>query len=260
MRSSLACAVMSTRYGSRAARLLCTYGRAALPSGQRVELDREVDQLTERGVEAVLLGDPGYPSRLAACPAPPAALFYAGRIELVDRPTLAVSGAPEADGTALSLAAQAARLAVEAGMGVVTGGTRGVDSAAAAAAASGGVCTTVLAEGIRYRGPDLDGRVTISEFPSDQAWTVGAAMARNATIVGLSDALVAIGAGSTGGTLDAGLRALALGRPVLAIGRGSGSRLLVDYGATAAADAVELVWWLGRLSSLRRDERQPALL
>jgi hypothetical protein len=71
-------------------------------------------------------------------------------------------------------------------------------------------------------------------------------MACNATIARLCTLLVAICAGSTGATLDAGVRALAAGRPVLAVGATAGSRLLVAYGATAAVDEIELTWWLGR--------------
>jgi DNA processing protein len=92
-----------------------------------------------------------------------------------------------------------------------------------------------------------DGAVVVSQFPPDQPWTVGGAMAGNATMVGLCEALVAIEPASAGAAVDAGMRALALRRPVLAVGDTSGSRLLVDYGATAARDAVELGWWLSRL-------------
>ena len=42
-------------------------------------------------------------------------------------------------------------------------------------------------------------------------------MSRNGVIAGLSKALVVIEAGEKGGTLDAGLRAIQLGRPVIAL-------------------------------------------
>lgn len=89
-----------------------------------------------------------------------------------------------------------------------------------------------------------DRLVTVSPCAPGQPWSVDAAMACNATIAEMCTALVAVDAGSTGATLDAGMRALAAGRPVVAVGATRGSRLLVDHGATAAADELELTWWL----------------
>jgi DNA processing protein len=61
-------------------------------------------------------------------------------------------------------------------------------------------------------------------------------MTRNGVIAGLSKALVVIEAGETGGTLNAGLQGIALGRPVLALDFASsetpaGNLLLFEHGA-----------------------------
>ena len=102
--------------------------------------------------------------------------------------------------------------------------------------------------------------VTVSPCAPGQPWSVDATLARNAVIAELCTALVAVAASGTGATLDAGMRALAAGKPVLAIGATSGSRLLVDYGATAASDELELAWWLNtRLGAEPAMARVPAV-
>jgi len=93
----------------------------------------------------------------------------------------------------------------------------------------------------------------VSQVPPGLPWSIDTAMARNATLAGLCTALVAVAAASTGTTVDAGQRALAAGKPVLAVGDTAGSRLLVDHGATPARDHVELAWWLDRLKADHRD-------
>jgi predicted Rossmann fold nucleotide-binding protein DprA/Smf involved in DNA uptake len=157
------------------------------------------------------------------------------------------------------VAEAAARWAAATGATVIAADTDGPERAAVRAALdAGGLAVSVLAEGIRRAEPSRGraveataalstgaAHVVLSPCAPEQPWSVDAAMACNATIARLCTALVAIRAGGTGATLDAGMRVLAAGRPVLAVGATAGSRLLVDYGATAAVDEVELMWWLG---------------
>jgi DNA processing protein len=201
------------------------------------------------GCGRVWRGGWGYPARLGESADAPLALCYRGPVELVGA-VLGICGPADAGPALLAVVREAARLAVLAGYAVASGTGRGVDIAALSAAERhGGVCVTVLPEGIRHARPEGPGgsSVVVSQFLPDEPWSVGAAMAGNATLAALSDALVAAGPASAGGALDVGMRALALGRPVLAVGDTAGSRLLVDYGATPARDAVELGWWLSRL-------------
>ena len=111
----------------------------------------------------------------------------------------------------------------------------------------------VLAEGIlhfrrkRVFGDllDFDRVVVVSQFAPAQRWNVGAAMTRNGVISGLGRAMVVVEAGETGGTLNAGLQALRMGRPVLALEFSSqetpaGNRILIEKGAVAVRNGVEL--------------------
>lgn len=227
----------------------------ALPAADRARLASEVDALVQAGISAVCLGEPGYPGRLAATADGPVALFYRGAIELADRPALAVCGARDGWHRHAEVAAAAAKCAVANGFTVLTGGAKGLDAMAAATAlAEDGATVTVLPDGIRNAGTGapagIEGRtLTLSQFPPSQGWSMDGAMERNTTVVGLAAGLVVIGAGSTGAVLDAGLRALDAGRPVFAVGETRGSQLLVDHGATAVRDHLELTWWLKRLAA-----------
>jgi len=68
--------------------------------------------------------------------------------------------------------------------------------------------------GLRF---DEENVLAVSQFPPTQPWTAGAAMTRNAVIAGLSQAMLVVEAGEKGGTLNAGLQAIEMGRPVYAI-------------------------------------------
>ena len=237
MRSNILNAVLASRalVGGAGPRTSTSLDRVwtSLSQFERAQLEREADALTASGVRAALLGvaDP---------------LFYSGPLESAGAQVLAVCGPREADGEAIRLARRAAEAAAAAGVTVLSGDTDGLEAAALRAALDrGGLAVSVLAEGFTTAAARPEpGLVAVTPCAPGRRWSVESAMARNATIAGLCTALVAICAAGTGATLDAGMRALDAGRPVLALGPTAGTRLLVDYGATAATDEVELAWWL----------------
>ena len=110
---------------------------------------------------------------------------------------------------------------------------------------------------------DVDDRVlVVSQFPPRQPWHVGSAMARNAIIAGLSEALVVVEAGAEGGTLNAGKQALALGRPVIALEFESvstppGNGILLAMGAVSHRRPSDLPDTLAALRGI--GDRDPQL-
>lgn len=230
-------ALLVARLGTAQRRRSLDLVWAALTPAERVLVEREVDRLAGHGVRAAV------PDGLGP-------LFHTGPYESIGQRVLAVCGPREAGSAAVQLAELAARRAVKAGATVIAGDTEGPETAAVEAALdAGGLAVSVLAEGLALAVPAgvvaAGGRqVTLSPCAPGQPWSVDAAVARNATIAGLCSALVAVEPGGTGAALDAGMRALGAGRPVLAVGATAGTRLLVDYGATAATDELEVMWWL----------------
>lgn len=184
---------------------------------------------------------PDYPDALHAVKAAPPVLWRRGDAGLLRRRAIGLCGSRDASAEGLRVAADVGRQAAEADTVLVTGMARGVDREAMRAALdAGGAAIGVLAEGwerwtARWLEPAIDaGRLLVlSEFRPSALWRVGQAMQRNATIVLLSEAMSLIEAGERGGTLDAGRRALRLGRPLRVLETGTwtrGNELLMREG------------------------------
>ena len=275
----LAAAVAATRQGISASdtRSLSARGWDALiaSAGDLRPIDREAaesraTELTSRGVQVMCLADRTYPARVRALSSPPPFLFCLGDLALLETPGVAFSGSRNASGRALIDAQEYARMTVALGRQVIAGNAKGVDLAAhVAALRSGGSTTLVFSEGIehlRKSGPvwrDEDGGeriLIVSEFPPGQRWSAGSAMARNRTILALAGVLLVIEAGSTGGTLDAGRRALRTGLPVAVVDAGGetapGSVALISDGALALRTVDEFGDWVRQIDNPLEEQYQ----
>lgn len=178
------------------------------------------------GVQALVKGHHDYPESLWNClgkNAPPI-IFVAGDVEQLGTRSAGVVGARHASQGGLLLAAECARMFAESGVPVVSGGAKGVDSAAhEAALANSGTTVVVLAEGLlRRKEPNglmeavEDGRATlISEFLPDATWTTHAAVKRNTTISALSTWLCVIEPRKEGGSIRTARCGIDQGKPVL---------------------------------------------
>lgn len=248
-------AVAATRYGggqaTMASRVRHTGLRAfesvvaALDGDAQRYVQQQAEQLLTDGVTAILLGGADYPRQLASTKSAPAALFVSGPARLLRLSGIGMCGSRHASAEGLHAARACAEAVAERGYSVVSGYAKGVDSVAHCAALTtvGGTTVIVLAEGINHfrirRGDfanlwDPERVVVVSQFAPDQKWFVSGAMTRNTVISGLSDALVVVEAGETGGTLAAGEYALNSGQMVLALelfGAPAGNTTLIDKGA-----------------------------
>lgn len=247
-------AIAATRFGGGqrtiASRVRATHMRAfedvteALGTEDRQRVEDQAAELADSRIDAVLLGQDGYPQRLASSPQAPAALFVKGPIELLEQPAIGMCGSRHASSEGLRAAHVCADAVSRRGYTVVSGYAKGVDSVAhTAALASGGTTVIVLPEGInrfRIRRGEFQklwdpGRVVVvSQFAPDQKWFASGAMVRNTVISGLSQALVVVEAGETGGTLAAGDFALRRGQIVWTLqlfDALAGNKLLIDNGA-----------------------------
>lgn len=242
----------------------------SLDAARHDEASGTADALATLGWGAVTLGDTSYPGRLAALKSPPPVLFYRGDVGILNLPTIGMCGSRKASEAGLRAARVCAMTAAHTGLVVASGNAAGVDTEAHLGALEGGSATIlVLPEGALHYRPRRAEAVTdvalvllVSQFPPRQPWSVGSAMARNAVIAGIGDALVVIEAGSEGGTLNAGKQALTMGRPVIALEFDSvetppGNAILHAKGAIRLRRASDLV---GVLSGLRNADAEAAQL
>lgn len=100
---------------------------------------------------------------------------------------------------------------------IVAGYAQGVDLTAHRQALKSGMSTImVLPEGIKYFSIkkeledvwDWNRVLILSEFLPEDKWLAGRAMKRNQTLIGMSDAVVVVEAGETGGSFDAGVKSI----------------------------------------------------
>ncbi|MGC4089660.1 MAG: DNA-processing protein DprA [Polyangiaceae bacterium] len=173
----------------------------------------------------VLLGAQ-LPSRLSDLSKPPKALFIRG--ELPRGPSVAIVGTraptPEASEFARGLAADFAR----AGVAVLSGGAKGIDTAAHLGALEAGGTTVVIAPA-GYAVPYPEGNAGlfkqvverggayVSLVEDDVAATQAAFFPRNAVLVALASAVVVVQAGLRSGAANAASSARRLGRPLFVV-------------------------------------------
>jgi DNA processing protein len=212
------------------------------------------ESLAQKGFDILVWGDPEYPPQLNDLRSPPPVLYWAGELGLIARNGVGMCGSRRASEAGLRAARACGAALASSGLVVVSGNARGVDTEAHRAALEvGGATIMVLAEGpLHYRprrtmteSADGENILILSQFPPQMTWNVGNAMTRNGVIAALGQALVVIEAGKEGGTLDAGLQGLAIGRPVIALQfetteTPAGNAILHSKGAVAVSSPNDL--------------------
>ena len=247
----------------RPADLLTDVGRVQLQAVHDAKLERmRVDFLLGRGTAMALAlerwsrgglwvisrGDAEFPKRLKRHlkHAAPPLLYGAGKKELLDMGGLAIIGSRDATDDALEFTREVAATCAREGMGVVSGGARGVDVAAMQGSSeAGGYTIGVLANDLLKISVNRQNRlglqegrlVLVSPFYPEAGFNAGNAMGRNKYIYALSDrALVIDSALGSGGTWEGALENLDQRWVPLFVrtpGNGPGNAALVERGGIA---------------------------
>lgn len=154
----------------------------------------------------------------------PPVLSMIGNTQLLANKTVGFSGSRKVSDKGIAVTKDCVeQLAQVPGLSIVSGYAQGVDKEAHyTALACGGSTIIVLPNGLNsfYVRQELKdvwdwNRVlVISEYQPEDKWSVSRAMNRNNTIIGLSDSMVVVEAGLTGGSMDAGLRTLEDQKPL----------------------------------------------
>lgn len=215
------------------------------------EAENLLEELREHNIRMVVYASDDYPTRLAQTlgdTAPPA-LFIHGNIDLLKQPTVAVCGSRNVSTEGSEATSELVGQLAGWGVNVISGAAAGVDQAAhSAAVTAGGVTTVVLPTGIlSFNMTDLlddatgrDKLLVISEFYPRAKWTTWGAMQRNNTIVALSQAVVAVEPGMSGGTFEAARAALKLGRPLYLPASDEGGQMTEEYRYFLKRGAIEI--------------------
>ena len=219
-------------------------------------------------MQTIRLGSPSFPPLLAQIPDPPDELWVRGDLSICLKPAIAVVGARAASRNGLAMAAAIAGDLARAGVVVVSGLARGIDSAAhAGALAAGGLTVAVLGTGIDVVYPaehrELSERIAQSGLLVTEFWPgappeVSHFPRRNRIISGLSRGVVVVEAAEKSGSLITARLAADQGRDVMVVpgpvlgGRNRGAHALIRDGAKLVESAVDILQELGLDQSLAR--------
>jgi DNA processing protein len=215
------------------------------------------EKVKESGAVLVTIGDPRYPAPLREIYDPPVLLFARGRLELLESIMLGIVGTRRPTPYGLAVAERLAGDLARAGLTIVSGMARGIDTAAHKGAFSaGGNTVAVLGCGVDVVYPSENRKLAaelaakgllISEFPMGSIAFPQNFPIRNRIISGMSaGVLVVEGAQYSGSAITAKL-AMDQGREVFAVPGNItsklswGPNLLIKQGAKLIQDWNDVV-------------------
>ncbi|MDA8233858.1 MAG: DNA-processing protein DprA [Clostridia bacterium] len=197
-----------------------------LSSRRKVSLDQEGEKLAKAGAYVICHGEADYPANLAHIPGAPTLLYVRGDLSRLKAMAVAVVGTRKASPYGLGVARQLGRELTEAGIWVVSGMARGIDTAAHKGALAAGGTVAVLGCGVDVVYPRENKSLmeeiiatgaVVSEIPlgmGPQDWMFPA---RNRIISGLTLGTVVVEAEKRSGALITVDFALEQGRDVFAV-------------------------------------------
>jgi DNA processing protein len=249
------------RFGSAAAAIDAIPDLAARGGGRapklasRAAAEREVERVEELGARHLFLGQGLYPPLLAEIEAAPPALVVKGQLSLLGKPMIAMVGARNASAAACRFARQLAQGLGEAGVTVVSGLARGIDTAAHDGSLATGTIA-VIAGGIDiFYPPENEERqraisergLLVAEQPPGVEPRARHFPYRNRIIAGLAQGTVVVEAAPNSGSLITARYAAEFGRDVMAVPgspldpRAQGCNKLIRDGAILIQNAEDVV-------------------
>jgi DNA processing protein len=212
-----------------------------------VDLQAELRRITDFGCRVVVQSDPEYPPSLREIYDPPAMLYVKGALTERDRNAVALVGSRQTTHYGIETARKLAYQLAYTGVTVVSGGARGIDTAAHQGALSAkGRTIAVLGTAINVVFPpenaDLFERIAangavISQFPFNRNGDRQSFAIRNRIVAGMTLGTVVVEANLTSGALITANFATEYGRQVFAVPgridspRSKGCHYLIKKGA-----------------------------
>lgn len=195
---------------------------------KKLEPQDYAQSIKDAGIKWLTIFDETYPKLLAQIYDPPVVLYYKGEILPEDKNAIAVVGTRKMTGYGRAVTEQFTRGLVSAGLTIVSGLARGVDTEAhATALEEKGRTLAILGGGLNQIFPPENTNLTksiadghgavISEFPPDYPSVAGNFPARNRVISGLSKAVLVTEAAEDSGSLITARLALEQGRDVYGV-------------------------------------------
>lgn len=241
-----------------------TLAKRILEAHDKVDVDEQLQLARKNNIQILLTSHDDYPPQLKEIHDPPSVLFVRGTLLPGDQLAVAIVGTRHASRYGLKQAAQLATSLARAGITVVSGMARGIDSAAhRAALEAGGRTIAVLASGVLAPYPpenvDLSEQILrqgclISEAAPTMPPISGMFPQRNRIISGLSLGTIVVEAADRSGALITARHAWEQNREVFAVPGPVDSRLsqgphrLIRDGAKLVSSIDDVLEELGPLA------------
>lgn len=230
-------------------------GGAAPRIADLKDIEAEIAAVEKAGARYLFLGQGLYPPLLAEIDTAPPALIVKGNLRLLERTAVAIVGARNASAAAVRFARGLALDLAEAGVAVVSGLARGIDTAAHQGSLAGGTIA-VIASGIDIAYPPenaalqaeiADQGLLIAEQPPGREPLARHFPYRNRIIAGMTLGTVIVEAAPKSGSLITARLAGEAGREVMAVPgspldpRAQGCNQLIREGATLVQSAADIL-------------------
>ncbi len=213
------------------------------------------------GARLLIHGEDDYPRALMDIPDAPPVLWAMGDLTLLNRPAIGMVGARNASSLGIRMARRLGQGLSEAGLTVISGLARGIDTAAHEAALEAeGRTIAVMAGGVDVIYPAENDALAraidekgcrISEHPPGLDPQARHFPLRNRIVAGLSRAVIVVEAAAKSGSLITARAALDYGREVMAVpghpfdARASGCNMLIRDGAVLVRGVSDVFEALG---------------
>lgn len=222
-----------------------------------VDLGAELKRIADFGCEIVIQTDPHYPELLREIYDPPIVLYVKGKLTAKDKNSVAMVGSRMTTHYGIEVARKLGYQLGYVGVTVVSGGARGIDTAAHQGALSGkGRTICVLGTGINIVFPpennELFERIAsngavISQYPFNRKADKQSFAIRNRIVAGMTLGTVVVEANLTSGALITANFATEYGRQVFAVPgridspRSKGCHELIKKGAKLCEGAEDIL-------------------
>jgi len=222
-----------------------------------IQLADELERIDQFACRAVIQSDAEYPASLREIYDPPVVLYVKGSLTAKDRNAVAMVGSRQTTHYGIETARRLAYQLAYVGVTVVSGGARGIDTAAHQGALSAkGRTVCVLGTGINIVFPpenkDLFDRIAehgavITQFPFNRKGDRQSFAIRNRIVAGMTLGTVVVEANLTSGALITANFATEYGRQVFAVPgridspRSKGCHDLIKKGAKLCESAEDIL-------------------
>lgn len=222
-----------------------------------VDLPAELKRVADFGAHVITKASPEYPPELKQIHNPPIVLYVWGAIDPRDHRSIGVVGSRKTSHYGLECAKKLSYQLAYAGLTVVSGLARGIDTAAhQGALAAGGRTIAVIGSGFLELYPPenrglaekiVQAGAVVSEFPMTYAPTPQTFPYRNRIVAGWGAGTLVVEAGLQSGALITANQALDHGRLVYAVPgqidkpTSFGSNRLIQQGAKLVASAADIL-------------------